>query len=492
MKNTNNMSKKEQIRELNKLIEKNNKKNKLADNIENYKKIIDLNPQNVNKYLQELGNIYEVNNDFLNAINCYKKILKTEKHNISTIGVLTNQIGICYYNIREFSNAIEYFKKVLLIKELSDVYCNIGQCNIGQKNYKEAEINLLKSFTMDRNQKSCSSLGQIYYYMKQYDKSIQYYKYSPIFDDHLLYNLSFSHLSKKEFKTGFELYETRLNFNNINPQTGLKDRLDVPLPYWNGIDKCGSLLIVAEQGLGDNMQYYRFIIELSEKYPEMKINYFCKKEIAHIFKEYNNIKIIQEVFIFTFEYKIYIMSLPKILGLTSILPNHVNYIKTNQDKMIEWKNKLQPFKYKVGFVYNGLLSSFIDKSIHLKEFEDLFNLDMSFICLHRKKEIENDLNNISFSNKIINYDIDIDKPFEDTICILQNIDLLITIDTFIAHLAGILNVKTLLLLGTSEWRWSDDPNKTYWYNSVELIRTKENQSLKDLLINVKERLINIF
>ena len=84
MKNINNMSKKEQIRELNKLIEKNNKKNKVADNIENYKKIIDLNPENINKYLKELGNIYEKNNQLGNAIDCYKKILKTEKQNIST------------------------------------------------------------------------------------------------------------------------------------------------------------------------------------------------------------------------------------------------------------------------------------------------------------------------------------------------------------------------------------------------------------------------
>lgn len=486
------MSKKEQIRDLNKQIEKNKKKNKYIENIEIYKKIIDLNPENINKYLQELGNIYEKNRNFIEAINCYKKILKTEKQNICTISVLNNQIGVCYYNICNYVNAIEYFNKVLLIKELSDVYCNIGLCNIGQKNYKEAEINLLKSFNIDKNQKSCNSLGQIYYYMKQYDKSIQYYKFSSVIDDHLLYNLSFSYLSKKDFKTGFELYETRLNFNNINIQTGLKDRLDIPLPYWNGVDKCNSLLILAEQGLGDNIQYYRFIIELSEKYPEMKITYFCKKELAHIFKEYNNIKIIQQVFIFNFEYKLYIMSLPKILGLTNILHNQVNYIKTNENKLIEWKNKLQPLKFKVGFVYNGLLSSFIDKFIPLKEFEDLFNLDISFICLHKKKEIENDLNNISFSNKIINYDIDNDKPFEDTICILQNIHLLITIDTFIAHLAGIMNIKTWLLLGTSEWRWSDDPNKTYWYNSVELIRTKEDQSLKDLLVNIKERLINIF
>lgn len=483
------MSKKDQIRELNKLIEKNNKKNRVEDNIENYKKIIELNPQNINKYLQELGNIYEKIGMNIEAINCYKQVLKTEKQNISIIGVLSNQIGVCYYNLNKFEKAIEYFKKVLTIKEIADVYCNIGQCNIGQKNYKEAETNLLKSFNMDKNPKSCSSLGQIYYYMKQYDKSIEYYKYSSLVNDHLIYNLSFTYLSKKDFKLGFELYETRLNSNNINPQTKLKERLDVPLPYWNGIDNCNNLLVVAEQGLGDNIQFFRFIIELSEKYPNMTINYFCKKELAHIFKNVRpNIIIIQEVFLFNFDYKLYLLSLPKILGLSNIIPNKINYIKTNEDKLMQWKNKLEPLKFKVGFVYNGLLSSFIDKSIALKEFEDLFNLDISFICLHRKKEIENDLLNISFADKIIHYDIDNDMPFEDTICILQNIDLLITIDTFIVHLAGILNVKTWLLLGTSEWRWSDDPDKTYWYNSVELIRTNEKQKLSDLLPIVKEKL----
>jgi ADP-heptose:LPS heptosyltransferase/Tfp pilus assembly protein PilF len=484
------MSKKDQIRDLNKLIQKNNKKNRVADNIENYKKIINLNPENINKYLNELGHVYENSNQLLNAIDCYEQILKTEKQNISTIGVLTNQIGICYYNVQDFSNAIKYFNKVLLIKELSDVYCNIGQCNIEQKKYKEAELNLLKSFNIDRNHKSCSSLGRIYYFMKQYDKSIQYYKISSSIDDQLLYNLSFSYLSKKDFKTGFKLYEKRLNFNNINSQTGLKDRLDITLPYWNGIDNCNNLLILSEQGLGDNIQYHRFIIELSEKYPEIKITYLCKKELADIFKEYPNINIVKELLFgaFNFDYKLYIMSLPKILGLTNILPNQINYIKTNETKLIEWQNKLQPFKFKVGFVYNGLLSSFIDKTIPLKEFEELLNLDISFICLHRKKEIENDLSDISFAHKIIHYDIDNVMPFEDTICILQNIDLLITIDTFIAHLAGVLNVKTWLLLGTSEWRWSNDPDKTYWYDSVELIRTTGEQCLSDLLPHIKEKL----
>jgi len=52
-------------------------------------------------------------------------------------------------------------------------------------------------------------------------------------------------------------------------------------------------------------------------------------------------------------------------------------------------------------------------------------------------------------------------------------------------------VKTWLLLGKSEWRWSDDPNKTYWYDSVELIRTNENEELSDLLKVVKNKLTDL-
>jgi ADP-heptose:LPS heptosyltransferase len=186
------------------------------------------------------------------------------------------------------------------------------------------------------------------------------------------------------------------------------------------------------------------------------------------------------------------MSLPKLLNLSTISPNQINYIKTNNDKLIYWKDKMsQVKKFKVGFVYNGLLSSFIEKNIPLNEYKILSDLNIDLICIHRKNEIETDLNTINFKEKIISYDIDLDTPFEDTICLLQNIDLLITVDTYIAHLAGVLNVKTWLLLGKTDWRWSDDVDKTYWYNSIELIRTVENEEFKDLLIKVKDKLVNL-
>lgn len=489
------MNKKELTRELCKQIDKNIKKNKYNDAIDNYKKIIALNPANLNKYLQEFGELYEKQNMPREAIDCYINILKTEKTNMSLIIILTNQIGVCYSNINEYELAIQYYKKVLQIREIPDVYYNIGMCYTSLKYYKHAEINLLKAYQMEPNYKICYNLGKVYYYTKQYDKSIEYYNKCISKDDNLLYNMSFSYLSQKDFKLGFELYDNRLKFNNINEQTNFEERAEIPLEYWNGNDICNRLLIAAEQGLGDNIQYYRFVIELSERYPNMKISYFCRKEISHIFKTYPNIEIINELYNaivkINFDYKLYIMSLPKILNLNTIVPNQINYIKTNESKLSFWKDKTSQMKYKVGFVYNGLLSSFIEKNIPLEEFETLCDLDINLICIHRKNEIEKDISRINFSDKITYYDIDTEQPFEDTICLLQNLDLLITIDTFIVHLAGILNIKTWLLLGTSEWRWSNDEQKTYWYDSVELIRTNKNQKFKDILSNIKPKLQNL-
>ena len=139
-------------------------------------------------------------------------------------------------------------------------------------------------------------------------------------------------------------------------------------------------------------------------------------------------------------------------------------------------------------IQNNIKSKGLTNDISLEQFNGLENIDL--ICLHKQNEISQDLNKIEFKDKINSFDIDNDKSFEDTICILKNLDLLISIDTSIVHLAGILNIKTWLLLGYSEWRWSNE-DTTYWYNSVELIRNKENTEFKNILQVVKSKLIDI-
>jgi ADP-heptose:LPS heptosyltransferase len=254
------------------------------------------------------------------------------------------------------------------------------------------------------------------------------------------------------------------------------------------------------------MQFYRFIIELADSRPEMNITFFCKKELAHLFKTYDKIEIVKEFNIFndsnfsmgpTYDYKAYLMSLPHLLRVKTIIPNSLEYINIDDVRLLKWKNaieeKIGARKPKIGIVYNGLLSSFIEKHIPLEAFKILCELNVDLICIHRKKDVQADIDKYEKTpsdseSKIHFFDIDEDEPFSDTVSILKNLDLLITIDTYIVHLAGILNVKTWLLLGYSEWRWSNEPHKTYWYNSVELIRTTGEEFKEILKTKVKDKL----
>jgi ADP-heptose:LPS heptosyltransferase len=114
----------------------------------------------------------------------------------------------------------------------------------------------------------------------------------------------------------------------------------------------------------------------------------------------------------------------------------------------------------------------------------------NYVKEHKLSEID-DLNKLSFKDKIITFDIDNDMAFVDTIAILKNIDILLTIDTSIVHLAGVLGIKTILMLGsTSDWRWFSD-NEKVWYNSVDLLRANDNMKLNSVLPEVKNIVNNM-
>ena len=402
-----------------------------------------------------------------------EKKIKKEK-NPAKLGVYLNDLGIYYHKRKEYQKAIDYFRKVLEIKrDLSEVYDNIANCYFQMREYKLSEINSMISMKYNPNGKGSSQLGFLMYCLKQFDQSIYYYKLQP---EESIYHISFSYLAKKDYLTGFSFYQNRLLNNSIHPQTGLKERVDVPLPDWDG-KMCDHLLVIYEQGIGDNIQYYRFIIQVSTMFPTMKITYFCKDVLKNVFKPHPSIDIVYQL-TDGYSCKVFIMSLPYFLKLDNIEPNKENYIHINEEKCLEWKKRL-PSTFKIGIFYKGLLESSLEKSIPLKEFEPLTEIG-SVICLHRWNEIEKDVTELSFRDKLFTFDID-REPFADTIAILKNIDLLITVDSSIVHLAGVLNIKTILLLGYfHDWRWF-----TTWYNSVEILKMKENKELKYILPEIK-------
>lgn len=469
---------------------------------QNYESAIEYYMQSLEKKrdnvdcMNALASTYEKISKHDMAIDMYKRILGITGTNMVLIVTTLNQIGVCYSNISAFSTAIEYFEKIICIKnDIPEVYNNIASCWLNLKNYEMCISNYYKSTRINNSAGGFESLGRIYFFTKRYDLAITCYKKVKDFatNNTIKYNCSFPYLAKKQFLEGFKLYETRLALNNICQYTKLQLRIDLPqVELWDGKKPCRRLLIIYEQGIGDNIQYYRFIVELALLYPDMEISYFCKDTVQKLFTQYSNITIIDNIpiinnVVYGYEYRVYIMSLPHILKVNNIIPNSINYINVNQEKVAYWKNKLSSNKYKIGFTYKGLLTFMLEKNIPLYEFSVLFNDNIDFICLHKIDEI-NESDRLLLGDKIRFLDIDRDVPFEDTVAILHNIDLLISIDTYIVHLAGVLNVKTWLLLGyISDWRWFHD-NTCIWYNSVEIIRMTENVELKCILETINEKL----
>lgn len=459
----------------------------IINEIEGLKQNLISDPDNV-EYIEKIAQLSKHDGDYKTAIQYFTKVVYIQPWN----GTATNELGICYYNIENYDQAVDMFKQVLKFRnDMPDIYSNLGATYSAAKRHNEALATYKIAYNLQPSDKLDNALGNSYFYSKQYDKSISHYK--KITDEQFnpKYKISFVYMAQNDFKTGLPLYESRLNDGNpIHPQTKERTRLDVPfLNYWNGTDKCDHLLIIYEQGLGDNVQYYRFIIELAEKYPKMQITYFCRSVMTHIFKPYPNINIIGRLQSTSYDYKLYLMSLPFLLKYQKMTFNSSNYIHVQYTKNTYWKNKFSTLKrYKVGFTYKGFLISFIDKNLPLEGFASLCDLDIDLICIHQKQEIQTD--NTKLPSNLHIYDIDLDKPFEDTIAILNNIDLLISIDTVTTHLAGVMDVKTWLLLGSgSDWRWGKTKTQ-FWYKNVELIRLDGEQPFANILPIVRQSLID--
>ena len=136
------------------------------------------------------------------------------------------------------------------------------------------------------------------------------------------------------------------------------------------------------------------------------------------------------------------------------------------------------------------------RSIPIKFFSDLIKNDnYSFISLQKddfSKEIrQNNLQDFitDFSESI---DLE-DKSFLDTISILNNIDLLISVDTSMTHLASTMQTKTLLLLNSNpDWRWHIELKEKCFYDNLEIIKTDEINDWETISLKINDKLIELF
>ena len=452
--------------------------------------------KNYDEALSDYDKALAINPNYYEAINNKGLVLKHKKRYIEALEYFdlaikiypnrydghSNRTGLLY-DIKEYQSALIECNKALSLKpNFYEPYNHRGLIFIGLGQHNEAIKNFDIALGLDpNNHEVWNNRGFALHQLNRNTESIEHYNKAlslkPDYYD-ALWNKSLAMLIEGNYEEGLPLYENRWKSEKVLMTIGGLKKFDAPL--WLGQDslKNKTILIYAEQGLGDYIQLCRYVHLLANeganvilKVPKVLIKLLENlKNICQIFCEGDELP--------SFDYHCPIMSLPLAFKTTlkSIphIPNYLN-LEIDPEMILQWQTKLGFSKKPlVGLVWSGNISHHNDhnRSIPLKNILDYLPNQLDYICL--QKEIRPSDQSILDSNPhIFNFANDL-HDFTDTAALIQCLDLMITVDTSVAHLGGALGVKTLLLLPYApDWRWLLNREDSPWYPSMKLYRQKE-------------------
>ena len=451
-----------------------------------YEQALDLNPEyfpafnNLGLALRKVG-LYE------KAIHIYLRALDSSEDKAS----IYFNLAKCYEDQKDFENAIKYFKQaVQLNPELKGSYVNIGDIL-----WKLGRIEEAKNYY--RLVSTNDAARGIYYTNhslkmiaeREFDKAKRYLNIaSQIVDDNaeIHYNKSHVYLLTGEFEQGWREYEWRLKRDDFPARKLSK-------PVLNTKDISGKkILVYDEQGIGDSIQFVRYLKLLKKM--DATIIYECYDLVHDLYKDFDCVDTFLEHSNdepnIDYDYQISLLSLPYYFNTRiETIPGAIPYIFA-EDKLIEkWKERTTSNrKIKAGIVWAGRPTHKNDKfrSCELKKFSNLFsNEDVEFYSL-QKGDAVNQIT--TFNNRVINLSRDINS-LSDTAAIIENLDIVITVDTSVAHLAGAMGKEVWVLIAyIPDWRWLIDRDDTPWYPSMRLFRQDKKNDWTGLFNKVEKEL----
>lgn len=274
------------------------------------------------------------------------------------------------------------------------------------------------------------------------------------------WNLAQALLAAGDWQRGWSMFESRRS------QPWARQR-SFACPQWQGIVVPGTrLLVVAEQGLGDVMQYLRFVPQLAAL--QMKVVLQAPQALLGLIQDLPGVELCSlEQPAPPTDCWVWIMSLPRLLQISApeLLPQQVPYLP---------RPALPPLPgLNIGICWQGNAAYAWDRfrSPGIEPFQAIrWPASVRLHCLQRGglgafRQLA--------ANRV-DRDTDIDSqglPFAETRALLSQLDLVICPDTSIGHLAGALGVPTWLMLAYStDYRWAHDQGSSRWYPSVRMFR----------------------
>src|SRR6185437_12778168 len=385
--------------------------------------------------------------------------------------------GNVFYDLRRYDEAsVAYDKALMIDPDLEGAWLGRGKIYNDLHQYKEAFYAFDRTLSINPKSAEASlGRGNAYFEQNEYADALSCYEKAleskPDFPD-AHWNLALLKLSRGEFEKGWKLYEYRWKTRSVTTPNR-----DFVQPLWlNDFSVNGkTLLIHAEQGLGDTIQFSRYIELL--KVTGAKVVFEVQRPLVSLFKAQNwNYEIVaQGESLPPFDAHCPLMSLPLAFRTTlETVPIGRSYIDSTKIEIPDSiKISADDTRPKIGVAWSGnpnfAKGNDTRRPIPLDRIGTLMSDKFSWFRLQKDLR-DSDKNAIASLTKLNDYSKEF-KSFSDTAALLGQLDLVISIDTSIAHLAGAMGKPVWIMLPFhADFRWLQDRSDCPWYPTAKLYR----------------------
>ncbi|MBX9774050.1 MAG: tetratricopeptide repeat-containing glycosyltransferase family protein [Xanthobacteraceae bacterium] len=316
--------------------------------------------------------------------------------------------------------------------------------------------------------------GDILAALGRHDESIDYSNRALALNPNYLqaiYNRGLRMLTKGQFEQGWPGYERRFELPGHAPRP--------PLPgfAWNGQPLAGrSILIHEEQGLGDAVQFARYLPPLERQ--GARVTFVIKPTLWRILRPFlGDIELVSSVPPRMFDYHCMLMSLPAAFKTSvATIPASPSYLTAEAELVERWRGKIGTDGFKVGICWQGNPANLLNRgrAIPLKHYAPLAEIPgVRLICLQTHHGLDQ-VASLPRPDALTRLGDDFGTgadAFVDLAAAMKCVDLVVTSDTASAHVGGALGVPTWVALGYApDWRWMVERTDSPWYPSVRLFR----------------------
>lgn len=461
--------------------------------IKAYESLLELNSRSDLAWYS-LAVCYQAKCNYDKALRCYQKAVEINPEYLDAL----NNLGLLYVDLKKNEEAEKCYNKALdTDPEYYNTITNLGALKINTDRIQEGvdlfDRALSVALKLNDKMKIANAYGNIgFAKIRQLDlrNAVHYFNMTLELDpENMLahYNKAEALLMLGEFFEGWLEYEWR---------TGRKDfglrKFTKPLAA--DIDlKNKKVLVYAEQGIGDAIQFARYLPML--KAAGAYIIFECDRSVIEIMRSVKeidelierNLESAPEV---DYDYDIPLLSLPRYFNTTlECVPDNVPYLEPAKEYSNKWERLIPPSdKLKIGIVWAGSPTHSNDRhrSIRLKQFLPLFSVPgTEFFSLQKGFPV---IQLRDYQLFVTDLDSQINS-FSDTAAAIGRLDLVIAVDTSVAHMAGALGKPVWLLIPyVPDWRWMLERNDSPWYPSMKLFRQPRVSDWGSVLTKVKDEL----